>query len=68
MLSAKSKGLDRIAVTDHNTINGALKLAEEDPGFIIVGEEITWDSPGEIIGLFMKEAVPEGKSAAYIYE
>ena len=40
-------------------------MAEMDPDFIIVGEEITWDSPGEIIGLFMKEAIPEGKSAAY---
>ena len=63
--AAREKGLGKIAVTDHNTIEGALRLAETDPDFIIVGEEITWDSPGEIIGLFMKEAIPEGKSAAY---
>ena len=63
--AAKEKGLVKIAVTDHNTIEGALRLAELDPDFIIVGEEITWDSPGEIIGLFMKEAIPEGKSASY---
>ena len=63
--SAKAKGLDKIAVTDHNTLKGALSLAEKDPDFIIVGEEITCDAPGEIIGLFLKEAVPEGKNAAY---
>ena len=63
--SAKAKGLDRIAVTDHNTLKGALSLAEKDPDFIIVGEEISWDAPGEIIGLFLKEAIPEGKNAVY---
>ena len=63
--AARENGLGKIAVTDHNTIKGALRLAEKDPEFIIVGEEITWDSRGEIIGLFMKEAIPEGKSAAY---
>ncbi len=63
--AAREKGLGKIAVTDHNTIKGALRLAENDPDFIIVGEEITWDDRGEIIGLFMKEAIPEGKSAAY---
>lgn len=64
-LSAKNKGMDRIAVTDHNTIRGALQLAREDSDYIIVGEEITWDARGEIIGLFLKEAVPEGRSAQY---
>ena len=63
--SAKAKGLDKIAVTDHNTLKGALSLAERDPDFVIVGEEITWDAPGEIIGLFLKDAIPEGKNAAY---
>ena len=63
--SAKEKGLGKIAITDHNTIEGALRLAEKDPDFIIVGEEITWEAPGEIIGLFIKEAIPEGKSADY---
>ncbi|MBQ4513917.1 MAG: PHP domain-containing protein [Anaerolineaceae bacterium] len=63
--SAKAKGLDKIAITDHNTLKGALNLAEKDPDYVIVGEEITWDAPGEIIGLFLKEDVPEGKTAEY---
>ena len=65
LLAAKTKGLNRIAITDHNTINGAVRMAEEYPDFVIVGEEITWAAPGEIIGLFLKEAVPDGRSAAY---
>ena len=63
--AAREKGLGKMAVTDHNTLEGARRLAEIDPDFIIIGEEITWDYPGEIIGLFLKEAVPEKRSAAY---
>ena len=63
--SAKEKGLGKIAVTDHNTIEGARQLALDDPDFVIIGEEITWEAPGEIIGLFLKQAVPEHRSAAY---
>lgn len=63
--SAKEKGLGKIAVTDHNTIEGARQLARADPDFVIIGEEITWDAPGEIIGLFLKQAVPEHRSAAF---
>lgn len=46
-----------IAVTDHNTITGALKLLELNPPFkVIVGEEIS-TTDGELIGLFLKERV-----------
>ena len=62
---AKKKGLDRIAVTDHNTIKGAQMLHEMDPEFVIIGEEITWAAQGEVIGLFLEEAVPEGRSMDY---
>ena len=52
-------GLDCIAVTDHNTIEGALELQRLAPFPVIVGEEIK-SSGGEIIGLFLQEAVPRG--------
>lgn len=49
--------LDYIAITDHNTIEMAQKLHSELGNRIIVGQEI--DTPqGEIIGLFLKQAVP----------
>jgi predicted metal-dependent phosphoesterase TrpH len=47
-------GLDRIALTDHNTIEGALELARMAPELTIVGEEAK-TSEGEVIGLFIAE-------------
>ncbi len=44
------------AITDHNTIKGAV-LYKKGYGRCIIGEEIT-TREGEIIGLFLKKAVP----------
>ncbi|MBI2165860.1 MAG: PHP domain-containing protein [Chloroflexi bacterium] len=52
-------GLTCIAVTDHNTIQGALALSRTAPFKVIVGEEIK-TSGGELVGLFLKEEVPRG--------
>lgn len=49
--------LDYIAVTDHNRIDFALELRAELGKKIIVGEEIK-TTDGEIIGLYLSEAVP----------
>ena len=54
-------GLSCIAVTDHNTIQGALEVRSIAPFPVIVGEEIK-SSEGDIIGLFLKEDVPKGLS------
>jgi predicted metal-dependent phosphoesterase TrpH len=57
--------LDVIAITDHNTIEGALeaaRLAPQYPLEVVVGEEIT-SLEGHILGLFLKEAVRPGLSA-----
>lgn len=53
----KKNGIDCVAVTDHNSILGALKLREMAPFTVIVGEEITTRS-GEIIGYFLNEEIP----------
>lgn len=54
-------GLDAVAVTDHNTIAGAMTLA--DSGLlgcpVIVGEEIRTVA-GDLIGLFLTDRVPAG--------
>ncbi len=50
-----------LAVTDHNSIAGAIEVAREAPFPVIVGEEIK-TSEGEIIGLFLEEAIPKGLS------
>ncbi|WP_423793042.1 PHP-associated domain-containing protein [Methanocaldococcus indicus] len=62
---AKKKGLDVIAVTDHNTIKGGIetkKLSKEFGIDVIVGSEIM-SKDGEIIGLFLNEEIPKGLSA-----
>ena len=55
-------GLSCVAVTDHNTIEGALEVRSIAPFMVIVGEEVT-SSEGEITGLFLKEAVPRDLTA-----
>ena len=52
-------GLECIAVTDHNTIEGALEVQRIAPFMVIVGEEVA-TAEGEITGLFLKEPVPRG--------
>lgn len=56
------RGIDCIAVTDHDNIAGALKVEKLAPFRVIVGEEVK-TRQGEIIGLFLKEEVPPGLSA-----
>jgi predicted metal-dependent phosphoesterase TrpH len=55
--------LDVVAITDHNTIRGALAVRELADFPVIIGEEIRSDD-GEILGLFLTDEVPKGLSAA----
>lgn len=55
-----------IAITDHNTIEGALfakSLSELYDFDVVIGEEIS-SKTGHILGLFLQEAVPAGMTAA----
>ena len=54
-------GINCIAVADHNTIAGALRLREIAPFKIIVAEEVL-TPVGEIMGLFLSEEIPRGLS------
>ncbi|PKQ15488.1 MAG: phosphotransferase [Actinobacteria bacterium HGW-Actinobacteria-7] len=61
-----STDLKVIAITDHNTIEGALfaqSLAELYDFEVIVGEEIS-AKQGHVLGLYLKEHIPAGMSAA----
>lgn len=57
--TAKKRGLDRLAITDHNTIRGAIFAQSIDPDLIIVGEEIL-TTKGELLAFFVKEEIPRG--------
>ena len=63
LATAREIGLGALAIADHNEVDGALlarELSGGDP-FVIVAEEVK-TSGGEVIGLFLKEAVPKGLS------
>ena len=60
---AHAAGLvDVVAITDHNTITGALELRERASFPVIVGQEID-TGDGELIGLFLEAPVPAGLPA-----
>ena len=59
---AKKRGLDGIAITDHNTILGGLATKKEnrDPDFeVIIGTEIRTEY-GDIIGLYLNKEINTG--------
>jgi predicted metal-dependent phosphoesterase TrpH len=65
---ARRLGLDVIAVTDHDTIQGALWAADYATQLgggpeVIVGEEVSTRN-GHVVGLFLEKRIRPGQSAA----
>lgn len=56
--AARKRGLDRLAITDHNTLHGAMEAQAAAPDLIIVGEEIK-TTEGELLALFVTKEVPK---------
>jgi predicted metal-dependent phosphoesterase TrpH len=59
---ARHNGFGCLAVTDHDTIEGALRLRHMTDIRVIVGEEISTQQ-GHLVGLFLEKRVPPGMSA-----
>jgi predicted metal-dependent phosphoesterase TrpH len=57
--AARRKGVDRLIVTDHNSIGGALEAKSLDPELVIAGEEIM-TTRGELLAAFVTEEIPTG--------
>lgn len=55
----RRKGLDKVAITEHNNLRGALALHALAPALVIIGEEIRTQG-GELIAYFVTEEVPRG--------
>jgi len=53
----RRKGIDRVVVTDHNTIAGAQVAQALDPELVIVGEEIL-TTRGELLAAFVTGEIP----------
>lgn len=65
--AARMTQLDVIAVTDHDTIEGALRAAEHAARgsrvTVVIGEEVS-SRQGHILGLFLEKRIRPGMSAA----
>ena len=59
--AAKEKHIDRVIITDHNRIDGALFAHKKFPDVFIIGEEVM-TTEGEILAAFVKELIPKGLS------
>jgi predicted metal-dependent phosphoesterase TrpH len=59
---ARKRGLNGVAITDHNRVNGALKIAQKTDLLIIPGIEIS-SLNGHIAGLNIQEQIPKKLSA-----
>jgi predicted metal-dependent phosphoesterase TrpH len=54
-------GINCIAIADHGTAEGALKIQAIAPFTVIVAEEVL-TTQGEIMGMFLKDTIPSGLS------
>jgi predicted metal-dependent phosphoesterase TrpH len=68
LAAAGRNNVDCIAVTDHNTLEGALwalELSQADPSLprVIPGIEVS-TADGDVIGLYVREPIPSGLSVA----
>ncbi|HSL29244.1 MAG TPA: PHP domain-containing protein [Anaerolineales bacterium] len=61
--TCRRKGIDRVIITDHNTIAGARGAQALDPERVIVGEEIM-TTCGEILAAYVREGIPAGLTPA----
>lgn len=59
LIYAKKRGLDGVAITDHDTIDGAHKLSRSNGILIIPGVEVN-TSRGHILGLNISDLIPSG--------
>jgi predicted metal-dependent phosphoesterase TrpH len=59
----KKLGINCIAIADHGTAEGALKMQKIAPFKVIVAEEVL-TTQGEIMGMFLKETIPNGLTPA----
>jgi glycosyltransferase involved in cell wall biosynthesis len=64
LAEARARGLGAIAITDHNEISGALDARSKSPAElqVIVAEEVKTADQGEVIGLFIEERIPRGRT------
>ena len=61
--AAAARGVQRIALTDHNRLATSLEMAEAFPDSVIPGEEVKTKEGIDVIGLYIQEEIPKGTPA-----
>ena len=59
LATCRRKGIDRVAITDHNEIEGARLAHQIEPERVIIGEEIM-TTRGELLAFYVQEKIPKG--------
>jgi predicted metal-dependent phosphoesterase TrpH len=65
---ARARSLDRVIVTDHNEIEGALRLQQHEPERFLVGEEVMTAERVEVVGILLTERIPPGRPVLEVCE
>ena len=56
---ARERGIDRVAMTDHNLLGLALEMHRKYPEAVIPGEEIRTEEGIDLIGLYIRTEIPK---------
>jgi predicted metal-dependent phosphoesterase TrpH len=66
--AARARGIDRIAITDHDAVEAAMEMHAMAPDRVIVGEEVKTREGFDVIGLFLRELIPSRTPAREVCE
>ena len=60
---ARELGIHRVAMTDHNLLELSLEMHRRYPDAVIPGEEVRTEEGIDLIGLYIRTAIPKGTPA-----
>ena len=60
---ARERGIQRLAMTDHNRLEVSLAMHEKYPDRVIPGEEVRTQEGIDLIGLYIRREIPRGTPA-----
>lgn len=61
--AARSRGVERVAITDHNALDVSLEMFDRFPDHVIPGEEVKTEEGIDVIGHYLRDVIPRGTSA-----
>jgi predicted metal-dependent phosphoesterase TrpH len=59
LAAARSRGVERIALTDHDRLRVSLRMAERHPDAVIPAEEVRTAEGIDVIGLYLHTEIPK---------